>query len=300
MRYNGLDMTKRIYALGFFDGVHLGHQALLAACCELARERGCETAAITFDRHPQALFTPQPPKLISTVADRERWLHQYGIQNVRILPVKPEVMGLFWMDFLEKLLADGAAGFVCGDDFRFGAHGTGDRQKLECFCRERGLPCVIVPQQELGGARISSTRIREALEKGELGQANALLGHPYALTSQVVAGRQLGRTIGVPTANLHLPEPLLTPAFGVYACKAWVDGAAHLAVTNIGSRPTVGGHRITVEPWLLDFEGDLYGKTLTLEFFAFLRPEQKFEDLQALRREILKNAEETRKIFGNS
>lgn len=293
-------MTKRIYALGFFDGVHLGHQALLAACCELARERGCETAAITFDRHPQALFTPQPPKLISTVADRERWLHQYGIQNVRILPVKPEVMGLFWMDFLEKLLADGATGFVCGDDFRFGAHGAGDGQKLEGFCRERGLPCVIVPQQELDGERISSTRIREALEKGELGQANALLGHPYALTSQVVAGRQLGRTIGVPTANLHLPEPLLTPAFGVYACKAWVDGAAHLAVTNIGSRPTVGGHRITVEPWLLDFEGDLYGKTLTLEFFAFLRPEQKFEDLQALRREILKNAEETRKIFGNS
>lgn len=293
-------MTKKIYALGFFDGVHLGHQALLAACCELARERGCETAAITFDRHPQSLFAWQPPKLISTEADREWLLRQYGIQRVRVLPVTKEVMGLSWMDFLDALLSDGATGFVCGDDFRFGAHGAGDGQKLKAFCRERGLPCHIVPQQELGGERISSTRIRQALENGALAQANALLGHPYTLTGPVVPGRQLGRTIGVPTANLHFPEELLKPAFGVYACKAWVDGKAYMAVTNIGSRPTVGGHRVTVEPWLLDFEGDLYGKSLTLEFFAFLRPERKFEDLQALRQEILKNAEETRKIFGIS
>ncbi len=293
-------MTKKIYALGFFDGVHLGHQALLAACCKLARELSCETAAITFDRHPQSLFTRQTPKLISTVADRERLLRQYGIQNVRILPVTKEVMGLPWMDFLKKLLSDGAIGFVCGDDFHFGACGAGDGQKLESFCREQGLTCIIVPQQELGGERISSTRIRQALENGELELVDALLGHPYTLTGKVVTGRQLGRTIGIPTANLHLPEELLKPAFGVYACKAWVDGNVHLAVTNIGSRPTVGGHRITVEPWLLDFEGDLYGKTLTLEFFAFLRPERKFKDLQALRLEILKNAEETRKIFGIS
>lgn len=293
-------MTKKIYALGFFDGVHLGHQALLTACCRMAGEKGCETAAITFDRHPQALFTEQPPKLISTVADREMLLRRYGIQNVRILPVTKEVMGICWTDFLEKLLQDGAAGFVCGDDFRFGNHGEGDHRKLEAFCRERGLPCVIVPQQEQEGIRISSTRIREALENGALDRANALLGHPYTLTGQVVSGRQLGRTIGIPTANLQFPGALLTPAFGVYACKAWVEGKAHLAVTNIGNRPTVGGHWITVEPWLLDFHGDLYGKTLTLEFFAFLRPERKFQDLQALRLEILKNAEETRKIFGNS
>lgn len=293
-------MTKKIYALGFFDGVHLGHQALLTACCRMAGEKGCETAAITFDRHPQALFTEQPPKLISTVADREMLLRRYGIQNVRILPVTKEVMGICWTDFLEKLLQDGAAGFVCGDDFCFGNHGEGDHRKLEAFCRERGLPCVIVPQQEQEGIRISSTRIREALENGALDRANALLGHPYTLTGQVVSGRQLGRTIGIPTANLQFPGALLTPAFGVYACKAWVEGKAHLAVTNIGNRPTVGGHWITVEPWLLDFHGDLYGKTLTLEFFAFLRPERKFQDLQALRLEILKNAEETRKIFGNS
>lgn len=293
-------MTKKIYALGFFDGVHLGHQALLTACCRMAGEKGCETAAITFDRHPQALFTEQPPKLISTVADREMLLRRYGIQNVRILPVTKEVMGICWTDFLEKLLQDGAAGFVCGDDFRFGNHGEGDHRKLEAFCRERGLPCVIVPQQEQEGIRISSTSIREALENGALDRANALLGHPYTLTGQVVSGRQLGRTIGIPTANLQFPGALLTPAFGVYACKAWVEGKAHLAVTNIGNRPTVGGHWITVEPWLLDFHGDLYGKTLILEFFAFLRPERKFQDLQALRLEILKNAEETRKIFGNS
>ena len=131
-------------------------------------------------------------------------------------------------------------------------------------------------------------------------EANAFLGHPHILSGTVVSGRKLGRTLGIPTANLALPEETVKLPFGVYACKAEVEGSTYLAVTNIGNRPTVGGHRVTVEPWLLDFEGDLYGKALTLSFYAFLRPEQKFPSLDALKEEIGKNALQTRKFFENN
>lgn len=290
-------MKKYIYALGFFDGVHLGHQALLAQCRTLATELDCHTAAITFDRHPQSQFVLDPPKLLNTVEDRVELLHRFGMEQVNILPVNKDVMSTVWVDFLKMLLKKGAAGFVCGDDFRFGHQGKGNWENLQSFCKEHGLPCTIVPQQELDGSRISSTRIRQALEAGDLNEANHLLGHPHLLTETVVSGQAIGRTIGVPTANMHLPEDILCPAFGVYACKATVEGKSYPAVTNIGTRPTVGGHSVTVEPWLLDFDGDLYGKQLTLEFFSYLRPEKKFPDLQALQQEILKNAAETRKIF---
>lgn len=295
-----MTMKKYIYALGFFDGVHLGHQALLSQCRLLAAQLGCKAAAITFDRHPQSLFAKEPPLLLSTAEDRLTLLRRFGMEQVNILPVSQEVMSTPWGDFLDDLVKNGAAGFVCGDDFRFGAKGAGDCKKLQFFCKERNLPCIILPEQDLDGSRISSTRIRNALENGNLNEANRLLGHPHILTGTVVSGQHIGRTIGVPTANIRLPEGVLCPVFGVYACKAAVDGKTYPAVTNIGTRPTVDGQGVTVEPWLLDFEGDLYGKRLTLEFYAYLRPEKKFADLHQLQQEILKNAAETRKIFEKS
>lgn len=291
---------KKIFALGFFDGVHLGHQALLAECVRLAELHTCETAAITFEAHPQALFTDNPPKLINTAQDRNRLLLQYGIVHVHTFPVTREMMATDWQDFLEQLIACGAAGFVCGSDFRFGCRGEGTAEKLMKFCQERQLPCAVVEQQLLEGVRISSTHIRGLLEKGELSQAQKFLGHPHTLTGIVTSGRQLGRTIGVPTANLPLPESVVALPHGVYACKAFTKEGEYLAVTNIGSRPTVGGHHVTVESWLLDFDGDLYGKELTLEFHKFLRPEEKFPSLEALKAEIQKNAQQTRKFFVNS
>ena len=288
---------KRIFALGFFDGVHLGHQALLRACVDLAKSLDAETAAITFEQHPQALFSNQIPPLLGSLSDRFRLLLHYGMDHIYPFPVTQEVMSTKWQDFLGQLLEYGAAGFVCGADFRFGHKGEGNAEKLQAFCDAQGLPCVIVPDQTLDGVRISSTHIRDLLEAGRVEEATRFLGHPHILTGEVVPGRQLGRTIGIPTANLHLPEGVLVPKFGVYACKATAKGGQYLAVTNIGIRPTVSGSHITVEPWLLDFDGDLYGKPLTLEFHAFLRPERKFDSLEALRAEIQKNAAETRKIF---
>lgn len=295
-----MSRDKRIFALGFFDGVHLGHQALLRECCRLADEQEVQPAAITFDNHPQTLFSKNPPPLINTWQDRQTLLRSYGIGPIYKYPVTKEVMSMSWQDFLAELLESGAVGFVCGNDFRFGHQGEGTAEKLKIFCEERDLPCTIVPEQTVDGIRVSSTYIRQLIEAGEMAQAVKFLGHPHILTGTVVSGRHLGRTIGIPTANLALPEALLVPKFGVYACLAVIGGRKYLAVANIGTRPTVGGHHVTVEPWILDFEGDLYGQELTLEFYKFLRPEKKFPSLEALREEIQKNKAETLKFFGKN
>lgn len=289
--------NKRIFALGFFDGVHLGHQALLGQCVRLAGELDCQAAAITFDRHPMSLFSDHVPPLINSVRDRERLLRRYGIGPIYTFPVTEEVMSTSWRDFLEELLDFGAAGFVCGDDFRFGHKGEGNGEKLRNFCEERELPCVIVPEQTIDGIRVSSSYIRSQIETGDMATAVRFLGHPHILRGTVVHGQALGRKLGIPTANLRLIPGMAVPRFGVYACRCIIDGQAYPAVTNVGTRPTVEGQSVTVEPWILDYSGDLYGREITLEFYYFIRPEKKFPSLEALKEEIHRNAEETRKYL---
>jgi riboflavin kinase/FMN adenylyltransferase len=296
---NDAPYTKVIYALGFFDGVHLGHQALIWKCCLLAEQYKCFAGAVTFTSHPDSLTSEKSPMLINAYKERKRLLRHYGINAIMPLAFDENLRGKSWREFLEDLLINDAAGFVCGEDFRFGYLGEGTAETLADFCRERNLPYAIVPDQKLDGIRVSSTYIRQLLEAGKMEEAVRFLGHPHVLTGTVISGRKLGRTLGIPTANLAIPAGVICPKHGVYACKAIVDGQRYLAVTNIGNRPTVGGHHTTVEPWLLDFAGDLYGKELTLEFYAYLRPEQTFPSLDALQAEIRKNAVETRKFFQN-
>lgn len=289
---------KFIYALGFFDGVHLGHQALLDAGRELAAKNGCGVGAVTFLAHPDGLVLGKTPALINTPADRERLLIRFGAEQVLQLPFDEKMMAMPWLDFLQMLVRQHrAAGFVCGDDFRFGHKGLGNAEKLRDFCSKNDLFCSVVPQVVLDGTTVSSTHIRSLLERGAVEEANRFMGHSHILSGQVVAGRHLGRTLGIPTANLALPEGIVKLPHGVYACVAIAEGQRHLAVTNIGSRPTVGGHRVTVEPWILDFDGDLYGQTLELEFCKFLRPERKFDSLDELKAQIQADAAETRKIL---
>ena len=292
--------NKRIFALGFFDGVHLGHQALLTECVRLARAVDAEPAAITFECHPQSLFRSDVPPLLTTLTDRFRLLMRYGIDRVYPFSVTKEVMGKQWRDFLEELMEKGAAGFVCGDDFRFGRGGAGNARMLREFCRERKLPCVLVPEQTLNGVRISSSYIRRQIETGDMATAVRFLGHGHMLTGTVVTGRKLGRKLGFPTANITLPAGVIVPRHGVYACRAFVGEQSYMAVCNVGSGPTVQGHQIRTETWLLDLDGDLYGKDVTLEFLWFLRAEQKFESLDALKAAVLKDAENTRKFFAFS
>lgn len=289
---------KTIYALGFFDGVHLGHQALLIECRRMAEEMGMIAGAVTFLGHPDALVNGITPALINTYSDRAKLLRQFGMDTVVELPFDRALMTMSHDNFLKLLITKyHAAGFVCGHDFRFGRYGEGNADKLRAFCEAEGIGCTVVPEQKIGDVTISSTHIRSLLEQGDVEEAERFLGHRHILTGVVVPGHHLGRTIGTPTANLVLPRGLLIPRFGVYICRAIVDGVSYPAVTNVGIRPTLGGSNITVEPWILDFEGDLYGQELTLEFNKFLRPEKRFASLEELRREIIKNGEQTRQFF---
>ena len=293
-------MSKKcVYALGFFDGVHIGHGQLLTACRELADELGVDAGVVTFSTHPDALVSGRTPGLINTLEDRDRLLREnYRIDRVVSLPFDRDMMETPWQDFFRRLLEEFfAVGIVCGDDFRFGHRGQGNGEKLLCACREAEIPCVVVPQMSLGGLRVSSTHIRNLIEMGLMEHAIHFLGHPHTLTGKVVHGHQLGRRLGFPTANMLLPESLAVPKFGVYACRCLVDGVRYPAVTNVGTRPTVAGVGVTIETWILGYEGDLYDREITLEFFKFLRPEIKFPSLTDLQAAVRADAEKTREIL---
>lgn len=285
--------NKKIYALGFFDGVHLGHQELLKRCAELADRYGCQAGAITFDIHPEALTRGQTPKLINRKADRDALLRQFHIDQVVCLPFDEGLRSMSWVDFLLMLGQQyQACGFVCGDDFRFGHQGRGNAALLAEYCETEWLPYAVIPEKTLDGIRVSSTYIRQLIEAGDMETAARFLGHRHILSGEVVPGRHIGRTIGVPTANFLIPEGVVVPKLGVYACSCHIDGRTYTAVTNIGSRPTVGGHQTRAESWILDFEGDLYGRELTLRFHKFLRPERKFDSLEELKAQICRDAEQ--------
>lgn len=298
-----MELKKRVIALGFFDGVHRGHGALLSLCARRAAELNAVPAAFTFDLHPSALIPgKEPVPLITTPADRSGLMERlYGIQEVLIAHYDKAMMTTPWREFVtDYLVRDHAAvHLVVGHDFHFGYKGEGDPQKLRGLCGELGIGCDVVPKVELEGVTVSSTHIRSLLSRGDMDGALRFLGHPYVLTDHVSHGKKLGSKLGFPTVNLTFTPGLLVPAHGVYACRAvFENGDSRLAVTNIGTRPTVDdGDRVTAEGFLLDFDGDLYGQKIRMEFFHYLRPEKKFPSLEALRAEVMDNAQQTRDFF---
>ena len=295
--------TRRVIALGFFDGVHLGHASLIRRAKQRAAELGLSPAVMSFDLHPDLLVSDRPVWLLNDLEDRKDILRRcFGIEDVILAHFDEHMMHMPWDVFVEDYLVRelGAAHLVCGYDFRFGDRGTGDPERLREKCRELGLGLDVMPQVTLDGVTVSSTHIRGLIRQGDMAEAARFLGHPHCLSGPVVHGKALGRTIGVPTANLLVPEHVLVPAFGVSAAKvALPDGTEKLAVTNVGVRPTVeDSETVTVEPWILDFEGDLYGQVIRVDYYARLRGEKKFSGLEELRQEIFRNAEETRKLLG--
>lgn len=292
---------KRVIALGFFDGVHVGHGALLRRVAEVAGELGAISAALTFDRLPKHRADTL---LLSTEEDR-RWLMSayYNICEVEVLHFDKAMMEMPWDRFITEVLVEcyGAVHVVAGHDYHFGYKGQGDPEKLKQLCAELGVGCDIIGRVELDGVTVSSTHIRNLLREGQLEEACRFLGHPHVLSGAVAHGKKLGRTLGIPTANLIPPAEVQLPAFGVYATRVVTEQGSYPAVTNVGLRPTVDdGNAVTVEPWILDFEGDLYGKTIRVEFYRMLRGEKKFASLEELRNEIFRNAEETRAYFSGN
>ena len=295
-------MRERVIALGFFDGVHLGHGALLRRAAEEAKKRGCESAVFTFDRPPKEVITGVPCPLINSPEDRAELVKRlYGIDEMLMVPFDDEMRTTPWDRFVTDILVGryGAVHLVAGHDHHFGHRNQGSPELLKEKCAELGLGCDIIPAVTLDGVTVSSTHIRKLLEEGDVETARAFLGHPHVLTQTVGHGRQLGRTIGIPTANLVAPPHVLLPRRGVYAAKITLpDGRAFGGVTNVGVRPTVNnGQDVTVEPWILDFDGDLYGQAIRVEFYRRLRDERKFDSLAALRSQIETDAVKTREAY---
>ncbi|MCQ4865523.1 riboflavin biosynthesis protein RibF [Pseudoflavonifractor phocaeensis] len=297
-----MNEQKRVIALGFFDGVHRGHGALLSRVAGKAAELGAAPAAVTFDTHPENLIFGSPMPLINSPLDRAELMRRYyGIREVIVAHFDDRMMHMPWEDFITEFLVreHGAVHLVAGHDFHFGYKGEGNPDRLREKCARLGVGCDIIPKVELDGITISSTYIRTLLAQGEIERANYFLGHPHTLTDTVHHGKKLGSTLGFPTVNLRFQPGVLIPARGVYAARVWFEnGESRCAVTNVGVRPTVDSHgEVNVEGFILDFDGDLYGQTVRMEFYRYLRGEQKFPTLEALREEIMRNAEETRAYF---
>ena len=278
-------------------------------------ERTTYGTVVTFNPHPQEFFTGKRRTLLTPLNEKGQQLLRLGVEQLVLLPFDRELAALSPQEFVEKILVQQlhAQQISVGQDFRFGWQRSGTAVDLQAIAASFGIPVTIVPLQNLAGDssqetlcnRISSSSIRQALEQGELQRAKTLLGRPYTLTGSVVKGQQLGRTIGFPTANIQLPPEKFLPRQGVYAVRVLIEEVesgvfryedsevgesnSHLAsvgVMNIGHRPTVNGTHPSVEVHLLDWSGDLYGHTLTVQLEKFLRPEQKFASLEALKEQI--------------
>ena len=296
-----MDEQKRVIALGFFDGVHIGHGALLERTKLRAMERQAMPSVLSFDVHPDTLVFGTEVPLINSAIGREEIIRRcYGIDNVIFIHFNRHVMQMDWRDFLSSLIQElNVCHIVVGHDFCFGYKGQGTAARLSEYCAAHGLGCDVIPPVMLDGQIVSSTHIRELIRDGKIEEANRWLGHPHTLADTVHSGYHLGRRMGAPTINMYFPDGVIVPRHGVYATRVYLEGgSSYIAVTNVGVRPTVSNeNRVSVESHLLDYSGNLYGRQARVEFYTFLRSETKFESFDALSEQIRRDAEAAKRYF---
>ena len=291
-------------AIGNFDGVHLGHQAVIALAAEAAERLGIPTGIVTFEPHPREYFAPDAPpfRLMSAEAKAHR-LEALGVDRLYELSFNAPLSQLTPEAFAREVLADGLGlkHVVVGRDFCFGKGRAGTAADLERFGREMGFGVTIAPLLETAGIEVSSTRIRDALSEGRPEDAARMLGHLHRIEGEVIRGEQRGRDLGYPTANMSI-DGLHPPKFGVYAVRVRVlDGAnkgEYTGVASLGVRPMFGENRPNLETFLFDFAGDLYGAHLSVALVAYLRPEEKFGSLEALIAQMDRDSDTARQILG--
>lgn len=281
-------------ALGTFDGVHAGHQAVLDAAIQIARANGLSSVALSFLNHPLSVILQGvgAPRLLTPASEKVQRLCQTGIDAALLLPFDQALRKLPAEEFLALLVQHfSAKHIVIGQDHRFGCGRKGGADTIASMLQGLGCQAHIVPPVEMDGRKISSTDIRTQLQAGDIALANLLLGYSYTLQGRINHGQGLGRKLGFPTINLQLPGEKLLPRFGVYGAIAAIAKRRYQAVVNVGIRPTVGGDSPVVEAFLLNFDGDLYGQSASLALQHFLRPEQRFDSLQALQAQVFKDIE---------
>jgi riboflavin kinase/FMN adenylyltransferase len=284
-------------ALGVFDGVHVGHRAILGAAVAHARATGASALVCTFEPHPLEVLQPdRAPQAITTLDERLELIADCGVDGTVVLTFTRELAAVEPEAFVKDVLVDRLAArqVVVGFNHRFGRGARGDAALLRDLGGRLGFSVDVIEPLSVDGVPVSSTAIRAALGRGELASAERMLGRPYTLPGKVVAGAGRGRTLGFPTANVAPDRPVLL-APGVYACGTEVGGQAHRAVVNVGVRPTFGEDALAVEAYLLDFAGDLYGQTIRLTFMSRIREERRFPNVDALRAQIADDVDTARK-----
>ncbi|MGF1499709.1 MAG: bifunctional riboflavin kinase/FAD synthetase [Elainellaceae cyanobacterium] len=288
-------------ALGNFDGIHRGHRRVIEP---VLMAEGAHRSVVSFRPHPQEFFTGQQRALLTPLNEKVARLEEIGIEQLVLIPFDQSIAVLDPQQFVEQILVNKlqARLISVGENFRFGHRRAGDVATLQRLAIAHGITVHVTSLHTCGGERISSSAIRQALDQGEVNTANRLLGRPYRLIGTVVRGQQLGRTIGFPTANLVCPADKFLPRRGVYAVQVSLEGSASHqpllpGVMNLGLRPTVDGIKQTIEVHLLEWTGDLYGRVLSVDLKSFLRPEQKFESLNALKAQIQADCSRAKRLI---
>ena len=285
------DARPSVVALGTFDGVHLGHRAILGTALARAREIGVEALACTFDPHPMEILQPdRAPRPITPFDERLALIGEAGIDTVVVLPFTRELSAVEPEAFVKDVLLERlhAREVVVGYNHRFGRGARGDARLLEGLAERFGFRAHVVPAMTVDGVAVSSSEIRAALQRGDVAGAARALGRPYAIAGPVTSGAGRGRTLGFPTANIDPDRPLLVPR-GVYRGRVIVEGRPHAAVVNVGVRPTFDETVLAVEAHLLDFAGDLYGRQVRLEFVDRVRDEMRFPSVEELKAQVMRD-----------
>lgn len=290
-----------VAVLGNLDGVHRGHQALIAAAAALAEAQDAPLAAVTFEPHPRRAFDPDtPPFLLTTLEQKAAILQGLGCRTVFALPFTPDLFALSPEAFVADILIGvlGLSGVVVGDDFRFGAKRAGDADALTTLGRARDLTVRTLGVEGDGAEKFSSTTARQALREGRPEDAARVMGRPFAVSGAVLTGRKLARQLDFPTANVALGPDLVRPRYGVYAVEADAHGGTYAGVANLGVRPTVDGETELLEANLFGFDGDLYDRTIEVRLLRFIRPEQRFDGVDALKAQIARDVASARELHG--
>ena len=286
-------MCKKAVALGNFDGMHLGHTAVLDKALELS-ENGLIPCALLFSEHSIKILTGNAPPMLMTESERREFIKSCGLETEEI--DFQTIRNLSPEEFVSNVLADkmNAGAVICGYNYRFGKNAAGDAALLKKLCGESGIVCCVIGEIDCDGEAVSSTAIRTLIENGEIKRANRMLGRKFGFASPVIHGDERGRGWGFPTANQQLPDGLIIPKFGVYASEVTIDGRTYRGVTNIGIRPTVGTDKVLSETYIINFSENIYGRQTDIRLIDFIRPEIKFGSFEELAAQIKADTEKVK------
>ncbi len=298
-------LNNAIVTIGTFDGVHLGHRKIISGIKELAESTGGETVLLTFFPHPRMILHPEDEsiKLINTITEKAALLEELGIDHLIITPFSRDFSNQTAEEYIRDVLVNkiGTKKIVIGYDHRFGKDRLGGLDDLMRLGPVYGFDVVEIPEQDINEVAISSTRIRNALLKGEIELANTFLGYPFFITGRIVRGDQIGRQLGYPTANIVIPETYkLIPSDGIFAAKVKIEGVKYGGMAYIGTRPTINGTRRNIEVNIFDFDKEIYNQQVSMEFHYFVRGDMKFDSLDELKAQIARDKVVVEKLLRSS